>query len=724
MTADSSSRSSSPRRFGGWARNISRATWLAVAVLAVTVTSLVVTSLLNLSFGQSLAEGLIDGQLQRRASLKADEVARYLEGMQGRTAALATGQGTIEVSERFAEAHAELAALDSGVVAESSDLVDAFYRDQFAPALEASIGTTVAWRTLTPVDDAAVYLQSHYVVGSEEPRSVDDAGDGSVWSEVHREVHLGFLEIIERLGAADLYIVEPDSGIVVYSAAKAPDFATSLDVGPYGGSTLAAAVRAVREAPERGAVTVLDMAPHVPDLGAPMLFMASPIQDGARLIGILVLKIPGEPIDGIMTSEGNWVDEGFGDTGEAYLVALDGRTRSVSRSYVENPEAFLVDLDAAETVADTELNAIAGVGTTSVFLSVGDGRELAEAVTSGATLIERSNYLERPVLTAVAPVELEGLEWFSLAEVEVEEIEGPISDFREGMVIAMAVFVISITFATVAWVGGVFRPVRAIADKMRRIHEGEALEEGEPVGTAPREFTDLADSIDSMLDALHQREADLVQASVERLNTVRSLLPPAIAERVEAGDRNVIDQIPQAGILVLVFDRLGEMAHGQDVARTRELLDRLVEEIDSLALHHGAERVKLVGDAYFAGCGLTQPYLDHVPRSVAFALDARDAVRELATIYETNLEMAAGIHSGPVTLGLAGSTRLAYDLWGETVGAAHFLARLARPGEILVSETVRALLPPDIAVAQKETKPATPPVWEIIGQLTPEDSAS
>ncbi len=425
-----------------------------------------------------------------------------------------------------------------------------------------------------------------------------------------------------------------------------------------------------------------------------------------------------------MTSEGNWVDEGFGDTGEVYLVASDGRTRSVSRPYLENPEAFLVELDATETVADQDRNAIAGVGTTSVFLSVGDGRELAEAVASGETLIERSNYLERPVLTGVAPVELESLEWFALAEFEAEEIEGPISDFRRGLIITVAIFVISITFVTVAWARGVFRPVRAIGDKMRRIHDGEALEEGEPVSSAPREFTDLANSIDTMLDALRQREADLVQASVERLNTVRSLLPSAIAERVEAGDRNVIDQVPQAGILVLVFDRLGEMVRDQDVATTRELLDRLVEEIDSLALHHGVERVKLVGDAFFAGCGLTQPYLDHVPRSVAFALDARDAVRELAAVYETSPGLAAGIHSGPVTVGLAGSARLAYDLWGETVAAAHFLARLARPGEILVSETVRALLPPDIAAAQKETGPETPPVWEIVGQRDPEDSAS
>jgi class 3 adenylate cyclase len=565
-------------------------------------------------------------------------------------------------------------------------------------------------------------------VGSEddvtERSLIDDAGDGSTWSEVHRELHLGLLEITQRLGAADLYLVEPDNGNIVYSAAKGSDFATSLDVGPHGGSTLAAAMRTVREAPERGAVTVLDMAPHVPDLGAPMLFMASPVFDGSELVAILILKVPVDPIDEIMTSEASWVEEGFGDTGEAYLVASDGRMRSVSRPFVEAPEMFLTNLAAAGTATEAERNAIAGVGTTVVFLKVADGREVAEAAVSSDGLIEGTNYLVRPVLSAVESLELDGLEWFVVAETEAEEINDPVTDFRRALLIAVAVFVIAITFATVAWARAVFRPVRAISEKLRRIHEGEEPEETDPMKRAPRDFTDLAHSIDEMLAALHRREIELEAASADRLDTVRSLLPPAIAERVEAGDRNVIDQVQQAGIVVLVIGGLGDIVRRRDVAEAREQLDHLVEEIDTLAHHHGLERVKLVGDAYFAGCGLSQPYLDHVPRSAAFALDTRDAIREMSARHDLRPEIAAGIHSGPVTVGLTGSARLVYDLWGETVSTAHFLARMARPGEILATDAVKELLPPDIAVAARDTGPGEAPVWEIAGHLAAKEIQS
>lgn len=723
MDVEAPPRRSPLGRLTGWARNISMATWLGVAVLFVTVASLVITSLLSLTYGKELADGITDISLESRAVLKADAVNRYLAAMETRTAAVASGGLLVEGAQRFGDAYAELTSLDRATLEDASGLVDDFYRAEFAPALEAAIGTTVSWRTLVPVGDPAIYLQRHYVLGSRdsaEQELIDDAGDGSTWSEVHRDLHLGFLEIAVRLEVADLYIIEPDSGIIVYSAAKKPDFATSLDTGPHSGSTLAAAMRTVREAPEAGVVSVLDMAPYVPDLGAPMMFMASPILDQGDLTAILVLKVPLEPIDAIMTSEQAWVDEGFGVSGETYLVGADGRMRSVARRFVEDPTSFLTQLGAAGTATQAERDAIDGVGTTAIFLKATDARDLAMVPSDGAA-IEMTNYLQLQVLTAVQPIQTAGLDWFVLSEVERDELDEPVTDFRRAGLTAVAVFVILITFTMVVWARDVFRPVRAISEKLRRIRDGEPVKDIDTTYRSPKDFTDLAHNIDDMLAALDRRQEELEAASAERLDTLRSLLPAAIAERVQSGDLNVIDRVLQAGIVVLAIDGIGDLVRGKDVGRARELLDHLVEEIDSTALHHGLERVKLVGDTYFAGCGLTHPYLDHVPRSVAFALDARDVIREIGAEYQIRPTVSAGIHSGPITVGLVGSTRLVYDLWGETVDTAYYLARLAQEGEILVSAAVSELLPPDIATVARNTGSPHTEVWEIVGHRVPKE---
>ncbi len=704
------------------------ATWLAVAVLVVTVTSLVVTSILSLTYGQDLANDVSESELAGRATVKAEEVARYVEAMRRRTAAIASSEGTVDAVGRFADAYAELGSLGAAVIDESSEIVDSFYRERFAPALEETIGASISWRSLLPVTDAGVYLQRHYVAAAEQVGEglIDDAGDGSTWSAVHRELHLGLLDTTVRLGADDLYLVDPASGAIVYSASKAADFATSLDVGPHGGSTLGTLVRTVREAPQPGTVTLIDMAPYVADLGSPMLFMASPVFQGNQLEGVLVLKISGQPLDAIMTSEGSWGDEGFGDTGEVFLVGADGRMRSVARPFVEDPTGLLAELEAAGTATEAERAAMAGVGTTAMFLKAADTRALVAAADPSGTKLA-NNYLLRAVSSAVEQVDLGAFTWYVISQVEDEELSAPITDFRRALLVAVAVFVIGITFGTVGWARGVFRPVRNLSEKLRDVLDGRSVAEMDSPAPAtdrvPTDFTNLANSIDEMLEALDRRKTELETASAERIATLRSLLPPAVAERVESGDREVIEQIPQAGIVVVITDGLGDLVAEQGARQTQVLLDSLIHEVDSAAIHHGLERVKLIGDAYFAGCGLSQPYLDHVPRSVSFALDVIDIVNEINLRHKTRLRPAVGIHSGPVTVGLTGSMRLVYDLWGEAVRVAHFLARQAHDGEILVTDDVRTLLPPDVIVAAKPGIVQDMAVFAVEGEHSPVEAS-
>jgi len=722
VTAPQPEPTSRLRRLLGSPRNISMASWLAVAVLVVTITSLVITSILSLTYGADLASNLYEGQLSARTSVKAEEVSRYIRAMRNQTAAIAAGEGTIETVSLFSTAYQELASTTDSTADGSEDVLADFYRDEFAPALEEALGVSVGWRSLVPTTDAGVYLQRHYVAEIDEGNEglIDDAGDGSAWSEVHREAHLGLYELALRLGAADLYLIEPDNGTIIYSVSKRPDFATSLDFGPHSGTTLATVMRTVRDSPERGVVTLIDMASYAPDVGAPMMFMATPVFDGDRLSGILVVKLASDPIDDIMTSGGNWIDEGFGDTGEVYLTDHDGRMRSVARPFVENPSGFLADLQAAGTATQTEQRAIEGVGTTAIFLKASDSRELVAAASSDDATGTTTDYLLRPVVSATEQIDLGDFSWFAVSQVVEEEVGGPIADFRQALLVAVAIFVIGITFGTVSWARSVFRPVRGISDRLRHAQNDEPVPEPEDMEGAPADFTNLSDNIDEMLTALSVRQSALESASQERVETVRNLLPPAIAERVESGDRDVIDRIPQGGIVVLVTEGLGELVGAQQIGRTQEVLETLIAEIDGAAAHHGLERVKLVGDAYYAGCGLSQPYLDHVPRSVNFALDVRDIVDELNARHGTPLRAGIGVHTGPVTVGLTGSVKLVYDLWGETVRVAHFLARRARPGEILVTDEIRRLLPSDIAISRQSDDELGGPVFRVLGMQVAE----
>jgi class 3 adenylate cyclase len=552
--------------------------------------------------------------------------------------------------------------------------------------------------------------------------AVDDADDGSEWTEVHNRLHPGLLALTDRYGFEDLYLVAPDGGAVVYSTAKGVDFATDLNAGPHSGTTLASLVRSVANNPQRGAVSVADLASYVPDLGQPVGFFASPIFDEDELVGILAIEMSVDDVDRIMTLNGQWERQGYGQTGETFLIGADGRMRSIARGYVEDPDAYLAAVEAVGSVTPTELNAIAATDTTVVHQRVTSPDKVAILAGLGDELNEGTDFTGADVVFAAEPLDIEGLDWLVVTTIATAELNEPIADFRRGILIAVALFVVVITFVTVGWSRTMFKPIRDISERLRRVHEGEPAEAVDIPQRSPAEFKDLADNLDRMIDVSTARQKELATAVAARANTVRSLLPPSIALRIEAGDRDVIDHIPTATVAVLVIGGLGELVD-LPLEQSRRFLDRVTEELDSLGAKHGVERAKLVGDAYYAGCGLNQWYLDHSPRTAAFALEARDIMGNLDDELDIELTVAIGIKSGSVALGLAGSTRLVYDLWGETVDGALLLARSATAGQILVADVTKKMLPAEAAVVPWGDPEATPAVWELepVGMI--EDAA-
>jgi class 3 adenylate cyclase len=72
--------------------------------------------------------------------------------------------------------------------------------------------------------------------------------------------------------------------------------------------------------------------------------------------------------------------------------------------------------------------------------------------------------------------------------------------------------------------------------------------------------------------------------------------------------------------------------------------------------------------------------------AVEFAHDLVDELGELARESGIILQVRIGVHTGPVVGGVIGSSRLAYDYWGDTMNIASRLQGIAPPNGIAVSE--------------------------------------
>ena len=688
--------------------NVSVATRLSLVALLVTLISLGVTAVVGLQRGNQLADALGESRLVTISASRGHQIEAYVTSVRNEIVALAASPGAADAIERLGAAYAESSTppLTSG---ESSDLTE-YYLENVVPGLEAVRGTQVGASAVLPSRPAAVRLQSAYAVPRRpanggppiNPALVIDPGDGSAYSAVHATVHPVYGSIAVRSGLDDLFLVDVRNDTIVYSVRKRIDFATSLEIGPLSGSALANLIDGVRNDPRPGSSQMTDFTAYPPVEDRPVAFVASPVvgADG-RLVGYVVGSLSATTFDSILTVDGQWT--ALGDTGETYLAGQDGTMRTVARPFVEQRTAFLAepaaDSNATSNLTDDQRRRMTATGTTALIQLV--NRRVVAAAEAGPGVMETVNYQGRDVLTSYRPLRIEGVDWVVFTDISIAESVGPVEGYARDMLFAIALFVVVVTFVAVRWSNRIIAPVRIIAGRLRNVRAGSDELDGElelPPGS-PDEYLALSDNIDDMLRQLDDRRAELTARSDERAALLRQFLPTAVAQRSEQGAGEVLDHVDDATVVVLALHGLGPLFDQLDGARVRDMLAQAVDELDELATECGLERISVTGDGYVAVCGVTRPYLDHTPRSVSFALAARELVAELGRELGNQLEVNGGVDSGPVSVGLTGRGGLVYDAWGTAVTGASDLARRSSPGAIMISAAVRNRLPDDFEVS-------------------------
>jgi class 3 adenylate cyclase len=102
--------------------------------------------------------------------------------------------------------------------------------------------------------------------------------------------------------------------------------------------------------------------------------------------------------------------------------------------------------------------------------------------------------------------------------------------------------------------------------------------------------------------------------------------------------------------------------------------------------------VKTIGDAYMVVGGLPIPQGDHAERMAAMGLGMLEALDVYNQAWGEPLGIRIGINTGPVVAGVIGTSKFAYDLWGDAVNIASRMESTGVPGRIQVSSSTYGLL--------------------------------
>jgi class 3 adenylate cyclase len=191
------------------------------------------------------------------------------------------------------------------------------------------------------------------------------------------------------------------------------------------------------------------------------------------------------------------------------------------------------------------------------------------------------------------------------------------------------------------------------------------------------------------------RHEDLIAAQKGEIEAQRkraddllaNLLPAPVAGKLLEGASQIADGY--ADVTVLFADLCGFTEYSATVSPRAlvRLLNRIFSGFDDVADRVGVEKIKTIGDAYMAVCGLPTEVDDHPERMVRMALGMREEMDRIrAEFGDLAIDIRIGIHTGPCVAGVIGRKRFIYDLWGDTVNLASRMESTGVKGRIQVSE--------------------------------------
>lgn len=191
-----------------------------------------------------------------------------------------------------------------------------------------------------------------------------------------------------------------------------------------------------------------------------------------------------------------------------------------------------------------------------------------------------------------------------------------------------------------------------------------------------------------------KRLVDELSAEKERSEALLlNILPRTIIERMRRGETSIADRIAETTVLfsdLVDFTLLSATLTPEETVR---LLGLLFSQFEDLAVRHGLETIKTIGDGYMVTGGILEPQSNAAAAVAEMALSMLETVERASRAIDKKLQLRIGIHTGgPIVAGVLGTHKIAYDVWGDTVNTAKRMESYGVPGHIHVTAETRRLL--------------------------------
>lgn len=191
------------------------------------------------------------------------------------------------------------------------------------------------------------------------------------------------------------------------------------------------------------------------------------------------------------------------------------------------------------------------------------------------------------------------------------------------------------------------------------------------------------EEIRAQRDAI-QEQSKIIQAEREKADQLLlNILPPKVADELKATGKAPMKSYDTVSILFTDFKGFTDLASQMTPDKLMEELNDCFTGFDEIIKGHRMEKIKTIGDAYMCAGGIPEANPTNPVDAVLAGIEMQEFMqrrrREKKEIGEEYWQCRLGINTGEIRAGVIGTSKFAYDIWGDPVNIA---SRMESGGEV------------------------------------------
>ena len=591
---------------------------LIVFILSGIFTISVISTLAFKSSEKALKKE-VGNKLRALSQTKSRQIEAYINNIRNQILTFSESSTVVQAMNEFKSAFSKTKQFDltQEKYEKAKSRLIAFYENDFIPKLKIRAPESTVSEYL-PTPKQVITLQDAYIsanpneTGSKhlltdlKDADVESNLKNSEYNHTHIKYHPIIRSYLETFGYYDIFLVDHNTGHIIYSVYKELDFTTSLakeSQGPYRNTNFAKVFEVCRNAPD-GTIAFEDFKPYGASYNKWASFIATPIYHSGKQTGVLIFQMPVDEINLLMTGvgapdaegpgKGNWHDTGLGTSGESLLIAADGSFRSESRLKIESRKnnsysEFAVFLKAAgynpkniENITQNEK---------CVGLMKVDRHYFESSADDDTNVVELPGYRGENIFADIKPIEILGNKWYVVTEIFKSEALAPIINLKNQVVISALVILVLLIIIALFFAGQITKPLNKAVSFAKSIASGDLtnsvhLKRNDEVGDLISAMNSSSKSLSEMLQKIKSSAGDVDDSSKDLKSICEGLESSSKEMKFEAENivsntdamKNNIDNVVTS--MDEIKDSIGEVSQGAgSVSENMETVSAATEEV-------------------------------------------------------------------------------------------------------------------------------------------------